>query len=212
MERKPPLPQELWDRIPPDIQAALWVLVADYERRLATLAAEVAELRERLNQNSQNSSRPPSSDGPQVKRRPPREPAGRKRGAQPGHPVHQRVLVPVEQVQEVVACKPTQCRRCGEALHGRDPQPLRHQVIEVPPPAPQITEYQLHRLACPQCGVTTCGTLPVGVPPLCYGPRLASLVALGSGAYRMSKRMVVSFCTEVLGVPIALGEICSNEL
>lgn len=211
MERKLPLPQELWDRIPPDIQAALWVLVADYERRLATLAAEVAELKERLNQNSQNSSRPPSSDGPQVKRRPPRESSGRKRGAQPGHPVHQRVLVPVEQVQEVIERKPPQCRRCGETLHGRDPQPLRHQVIEVPPPAPQITEYQLHRLACPQCGVMTCGTLPVGVLPLCYGPRLASLVALGSGAYRMSKRRVASFCTEVLGVPLALGEICSIE-
>jgi len=211
MERKPLLPQELWDRIPPDLQAALWVVVAGYEQRLSGLEAEVAELKERLNQNSQNSSRPPSADGPQVKRRPPQAPSGRKRGAQPGHPGHQRVLVPVEQVQEVIERKPPQCRRCGEALHGCDPQPLRHQVIEVPPPAPQITEYQLHRLTCAQCGVTTCGTLPAGVPALCYGPRLASVVALGSGAYRMSKRMVAHFCTEVLGVPLALGEVCQVE-
>jgi len=211
MERQPLLPKELWDRIPPDIQAALWVVVAGYEQRMSALEAEVAELKERLNQNSQNSSRPPSADGPQVKRRPPQEPLGRKRGAQPGHPSHQRGLVPVEQVQEVIERKPSQCRRCGEALRGCDPQPLRHQVIEVPPPAPQITEYQLHRLTCSQCGVTTCGTLPAGVPSLCYGPRLASLVALGSGAYRMSKRMVAHFCTEVLGVPLALGEVCQVE-
>lgn len=76
---------------------------------------------------------------------------------------------------------------------------------------PHVTEYQLHRLACGRCGITTCGTLPPGVPTHSYGPRLASLVGLGSGAYRMSKRMVASFCTDVLGVPLALGEICQVE-
>jgi transposase len=218
MRREPPLPPVVWDQIPPHIQAASRVMVEGYERRIATLEAEVGELKsevrelkEQLGQNSQNSSRPPSSDGPQVKRKPPREPAGRKRGAQPGHAAQQRALLPLEQVQEVVVRKPPQCRRCGEALQGSDPEPLRHQVIEVPPPMPQVTEYQLHRLVCARCGLTTCGTLPPGVPHVSYGSRLASLVALCSGAYRMSKRMVASFCTEVLGVPIAVGEVCQVE-
>src|SRR6266851_3840288 len=211
MRREPPLPQELWDQIPPHLQAALWVMVEGYERRIAALEAELAEVKARLNQNSQNSSRPPSSDGPQVKRKPPRPPTGRKRGAQPGHPLYQRVLVPVEEVEEVIPCKPTHCRRCGGALQGTDPQPHRHQVIEVPPPVPQVKEYQLHRLPCARCGITTCGTLPPGVPALGYGPRLASLVGLCSGAYRMSKRMVANFCTDVLRVPLALGEVCHVE-
>jgi transposase len=218
MRREPPLPPELWDRVPPEIQAALWVVVGGYERRIAALEAEVTELkgevrelREKLGQTSQNSSRPPSSDGPHVKRKPPRAPSGRKRGGQPGHPVHQRALLPLEQVDEVVVRKPTHCRRCGEALDGRDAAPWRHQVVEVPPPVPHVTEYQLHRLACARCGITTCGTLPPGVPAHGYGPRLAGLVGLCGGAYRMSKRMVASFCTEVLGVPLALGEICYVE-
>jgi transposase len=211
MRREPLLPQQLWDRIPPDIQAALWVLVEEYERRIGALEAEVAELKERLNQNSRNSSRPPSADPPAVKRKPPREPSGRQRGAQPGHPRHERSLVPVAQVKAVVPCKPTHCRRCGGTLQGTDPQPLRHQVIEVPLPTPEVTEYQLHRLSCGWCGRTTCGTLPPGVPTTCYGPRLASIVALCSGAYRLSKRMVASFCTEVLGVSLALGEMCEVE-
>src|SRR5713101_3916201 len=218
MRRELPLPKELWDQIPPGAQAAIWVLVEGYERRMraletevTTLKGEIRELRGQLNQNSQNSSRPPSSDGPQVKRTPPCAPSGRKRGAQPGHPVHRRALVPLEQVTEVVECKPTYCRRCGGALHGSDPEPRRHQVIEVPPPTPHVTEYQLHRLACARCELTTCGTLPPGVPAHSYGPRLASLVALGSGAYRMSKRMVASFCTDVLGVPLAVGEVCQVE-
>src|SRR5262244_2557190 len=215
MRREPPLPPELWDRIPPEVQAALLLMVEGYEQRIAALEAElvavkgeVRELRAQLGQSSQNSSRPPSSDGPQVKRKPPRAPSGRKRGGQPGHPVHQRALLPLEAVDEVVVRKPTHCRRCGRALHGSETVPLRHQVVEVPPPRPHVTEYQLHRLVCAGCGITTCGTLPPGVPRHGYGPRLASLVGLCGGAYRMSKRMVASFCLEVLGVPLALGEIC----
>jgi transposase len=207
-ERELPLPTELWGRIPPDIQAALWVVIEGYEQRIATLETELAALKNRVNQNSQNSSRPPSSDGPGVKRRPPPEPSGRKRGGPPGHPPHRRALVRLEQVQVVVPCVPPQCRRCGEALPGSDPTPLRHQVTEIPEPIPHVTEYQLHRLPCPRCGVTTCGSLPPGVPAVSYGPRLAGLAALCGGAYRMSKRMVATFCTDVVGVPLALGEVC----
>src|SRR5216683_3596522 len=180
MGREAPLPQELWSQIPPQIQAALWVVVEGYEQRITSLEAQVAELkgelrelRAQLGQNSQNSSRPPSSDGPHVKRKPPKVPSGRKQGAQPGHPVHQRALVPVEEVSEVVVCKPTRCRRCGGPVSGSDPAPWRQQVIDVPVPIPVITEYQLHRLSCASCGITTCGELPRGVASTCYGPRLA---------------------------------------
>ena len=218
MRSEPPLPRELWDQIPPPVQAALLLVVEGYERHIAGLEAEVRalkgevqELKARLGQTSQNSSRPPSSDGLQVKRKPPRAPSGRKRGGQPGHPVHQRAVLPLEQVDEVVVRTPVHCRRCGGALQGSDAAPLRPQVVEVPPPVPYVTEYQLHRLACAGCGVTTCGTLPPGVPAHSYGPRRASLVGRCGGAYRMSKRRVASFCAEVLGVPLALGEVCQVE-
>jgi len=49
------------------------------------------------------------------------------------------------------------------------------------------------------------------VPTTGYGPRVASVVGLCSGAYRLSKRRVASFCQEVLGVPLAVGEICRIE-
>ena len=86
----------MWDQLPLEIQAALWVVVDGYEQRIAALEAQVAALQAQLQQTSQNSSRPPSSDGPQVKRKPPRPPSGRQRGAQPGHSLSQRVLVPIE--------------------------------------------------------------------------------------------------------------------
>ncbi len=124
---------------------------------------------------------------------------------------HQRALVPIEQVDAIITCRPAQCRRCGEQLTGSDPEPWRQQVVELPPVCPQITEYQRHRLVCPGCGITTCGELPVGILPTCYGPRLASVVALCTGGYRMSKRMAASFCREVLGIELSVGEVCQIE-
>ena len=205
------LPVELWEQLSEPLQIVISAMVAYYEQRIAKLEAEVRDLTTHLNQNSQNSSKPPSSDGPHVKRKPPKPASGRKPGGQPGHTPHQRALVPVDNVDKIIACKPEQCRRCGQPLTGSDPQPWRHQVVELPPVQPQITEYQRHRLRCAGCGLTTCGELPAGIAPTCYGPRLASVVALCTGGYRMSKRMVASFCREVLGIELSLGEICQIE-
>jgi transposase len=211
MKKDPPLPKEIWDLAPPVVQAAVWALVEGLERRIAELAQEVVELKARLNQNSRNSSWPPSSDGAEVKRTPPREPSGRKRGGQPGHEQHKRSLVPAERVNKTEEYKPQECRRCGGGLRGEDSQPYRHQVIEVLPIEPYVSEYRLHRLLCERCGVWTRAPLPPGVPRGSFGPRLQSIVALCTGAYRMSKRMVVSFLADVLGVEISLGEVCQVE-
>jgi transposase len=211
LKRPAIVPEEVWEQAPEPVQVVMHAMVEYYEQRIAKLEAEVQELTVRLNQNSQNSSKPPSSDGPHVKRKPPKPLSGRKPGGQPGHRLHQRALVPVEQVDEVIGCKPAQCRRCGKPLTGSDPAPWRQQVLELPPVRPHLTEYQRHRLKCASCGITTCGELPAGVSPSCYGPRLASVVALCTGGYRMSKRMVTSFCREVLGIELSLGEICQIE-
>src|SRR5262249_61116233 len=32
-----------------------------------------------------------------------------------------------------------------------------------------------------------------------------------TGAYRMSKRMVRTFCADVLGVPVCAGQVCASE-
>ena len=44
MELHPPIPAELWDQIPPAAQAAILVLVQQYEQRLQTLQKRVDEL------------------------------------------------------------------------------------------------------------------------------------------------------------------------
>src|SRR5215207_7278159 len=164
MEPVPPIPVELWNQIPPAAQAAILALVQQYEQRLQALQQQVAQLTERLNQNSTNSSRSPSSDPPHVKRPPPKPKSGRKRGGQPGHKRQQRALVPAKQVKQTIPLKPPACRKCGHDLYGDDPQPRQHQVAEVPPFQPEVTEYRLHRLTCTRCGTRTCASLPQDVP------------------------------------------------
>ena len=83
---------------------------------LESLRAEVAELRERLGQNSSNSSRPPSSDPPSVRRQAKGEATGRKRGGQPGHQGHGRRLLPPEQVDHLIDLRPVSCEQCGYLL------------------------------------------------------------------------------------------------
>jgi len=111
------------------------------EVRVAALEAMVRQWREQRQQDSHTSSRPPSSEPPQaVAKRPRRPPAGRRPGGQPGHAGQTRTWVPVEAVNVVIPVKPERCRRCQQPLQGEAPQPQRHQVTEIPPVNPVITE------------------------------------------------------------------------
>ena len=155
-----------------------------YQQRLADLQA-------RLKHNSTNSSKPPSADPPDLKRAPPKPASGRKAGGQPGHAKSQRPLT--NHPDAIRHCKPAACRNCRLPLHGDDPQPLRHQIWDVPPVRPVVTEYRRHRLRCPRCGVTPCAQAPAGQD----GPRLKAAGALLTGAYRLSKAKAARLVPEV---------------
>lgn len=93
MNTIPPFPPELWEHTPVAVQEYIRAL----EARVAALEATVQQLLERLQQDSHNSPRPPSSDPPHAMRQHPRRvPSGRKRGGQPGHPEQSRALIPIE--------------------------------------------------------------------------------------------------------------------
>ena len=106
---------------------------------------------------------------------------------------------------------PVDCRHCGHHL----PQELeqaataenvhRYQVTELPPMRALITEYQCHRVACPNCRKTTRAELPVAVRTSLFGPRLAGLVAYLTVGLRMPRRGVEQLLATALGIEISLG-------
>lgn len=185
--------------------------IATLMSQVAALNAQVEELKRRLGINSQNSSKPPSSDGPDAEPRKSKGGGKRKPGGQPGHEGHHRELLPVEQVDQVTDVKPCACGHCGRKLDGEDPQPERHQVWEIPPIQPYVEEFQLHGLWCHDCGGFTRAFLPEGVPAGAFGPRLQATIALLSGVYRLSKRSVESVLADFFHIPISLGSISACE-
>ena len=213
METHPGLPPELWDQTPSAVRASMRALEARVETMASmvhTLQGQSRTLQEQLNQTSQNSSRPPSSEPPQH-RRPGHPQSHRRRGGQPGHPGHPRTRIPVEEVDAVGVLKPTQCTHGQAPLAGDDPKPWRHQVIEIPPRKAVGTASQWHQLACPACGARTRAPWPAGVPSGTYGPRVQATVALYPGAYRWSKRTTQQAMAEVVGVPMSVGTISQLE-
>jgi len=182
--------------------------IEDLKGVLQQVQQRLANAQAQLGTNSTNSSLPPSSDRFHCKRRPPRttDQPRKQSGGQPGHPLQLRLLVPPEQLRQTIACKPTTCRRCGRPLTGHDPHPLRHQVAELPVVVPDVLEYQLHRLTCPGCHSSTCGTLPAGVKGQ-FGPRLEATLALLAGQYRLGLRPVVALAADLWGLDISTGMV-----
>jgi transposase len=205
------IPDDLWSKLPPDAQAAIAALFLAMQQRTTDLETRVNDLEARLKLNSTNSHKPPSSDFIGAKRKPPAPPTGKRRGGQPKHRKAHRALVPPEKVRETFTCKPTHCRRCGHGLLGDDLTPLIHQVAESPKVEPFVDEYRLHRLACPDCGATTCATLPPGVPTLRFGPYLQAVLTVFAGAYRLSKRQIRQLSADLFGLSISTGMISKLE-
>jgi len=183
-------------------------LIAQQKAQIHQLQRQLADTQAALNTNSSNSSLPPSSDRFHSKRCPPPPPdqPRKQRGGQPDHPRHQRQLVHPDQVRRTIPCKPTTCRRCGKPLTGNDPNPLRHQVAELPVVVPDVVEYQLHRLSCSCCHTSTCGSLPPGVKGH-FGPRLEATLALLAGRYRLGLRPVAELVSDLWGLAISTGMV-----
>ncbi|QPN69514.1 IS66 family transposase [Synechococcus sp. CBW1108] len=90
---------------------------------------------------------------------------------------------------------------------GEDLDPLRHQVIEIPPITPLVIEHRLHRLVCPCCSTSTCATLPADVEASHYGPRLSALVGLLGSAFPLSFSKTQALLQQLVGVEISCGAI-----
>jgi transposase len=133
--------------------------VAELETALAQRDARIVELERRVAADSSNSSRPPSSDAPwekkPAKKRSSRGRSGRLPGKQPGASSRSRRLT--DDSDELVLIEPDRCRQCDASLAGAtETGRERRQVVDlVPPPPPEVTEYQRVSKLCPCCGQVT---------------------------------------------------------
>lgn len=199
MTRMSEIPAEILAEMTPAVRAFVESLLA----QMAKMQAEIDELKSQVKRlTPQNSSVPPSTQHPHARPTPkPKPKSKKKRGGQLGHRRVIRELVPIERCSEVIPLIPEDCRRCGKGLTGKDPEPIRHQVWELPKIEPIIVEYQQHRLTCTGCGTSTCATLPAGVPTGQFGAKLLAFTGLLMGHFRQSKRRAALFLSDLLNMP-----------
>jgi transposase len=189
--------EEDWKQTPPAVRA----LVLQQHELIAQLIKRVEELEARLGQNSQNSSRPPSSDPPYQRDK--RESKGTgKPGAKKGHKGHQQALLTPT---EVVPVPPKPCE-CGCQQVENLKAFYTHQHIELPEIEMQITHFVLQEGKCMACGRTCKGVVPEGFQ-VGYGPRFTGLIGELSASQRSSRSAVKEFCQSLLGIAISSGGV-----
>jgi len=166
---------------PEAVVALVEGLIANFERiyqqqalQITILEARVKQLENQLNQNSRNSSKPPSSDG--FKRtKSLRAKSGKKSGGQKGHPGHTLKMVDSpDQVQvHTVDC----CRECGASLADQAVDNYeRRQVFDIPPLKLLVTEHRAEMKTCQVCGACNKVSFPERVTQLVqYGPEVQAL-------------------------------------
>ncbi len=209
-----PLTEEDWNHTLPVVQAvliSLWQQLQGLQAQVDGLQKEVPGLREQVGRNSQNSSQPPSSDGPQAPARPKRTPSGRQAGGQKGHEGHGRKLVSSEHVTRMVKLKPAKCAGCGALLMGEDAEPARRQVTEVPRVEPEVTEYQQHTLTCMGCGAQTTAEWPVDMPTGGFGARAQAVVGYLTGRMGASQRDAEEMMETLFHTDISLGSVSDQQ-
>ena len=148
---------------------------ATLRRENAALKQKVAELLRRLDKNSSNSSKPPSSDG---LKKPPRVfkslrgRSGKSSGGQVGHKGD--TLREVDKPDRIERHAATTCRHCKACLTAAMvTREERRQVFDLPQPRLEVTEHRASVYCCLHCNGVTKAAFPDTVAAhVQYGSRV----------------------------------------
>lgn len=197
MKKHRPFTEEDWQATPEPVRKAFEFL----EQQVEILTRRLDELENRINKNSGNSNKPPSSDNPFKKNRK-RKTAKKRSGAKKGHKGHtQKRMMPTE----IVNLKP-ECCPCGNRHFPKTKPFYIHQVIELPEIKMDVTHFHLHSAICPKCGVENRAELqPENRAG--FGPRLTALIGDLAGNHGNSRSSIQEFCDSILNFHISLGAV-----
>lgn len=201
------LPEELKSKLletPPEVIA----YIIHLHEKIEKLEARVKELESRLNLNSTNSGKPPSSDGYARKIRKKRDNHKKKPGGQPGHKGNTLKLSP--NPDHIEYYSPDNCSCCGRSLKNGELCCIeKRQVYDLPPPPKiEVTEHQSFTIRCPHCGAKSSGNFPESViNPVQYGPRIKSYLTYLAHYQFIPYKRLTELCADLFGFSISPGTI-----
>lgn len=191
-------------------QAELAASDARHQALIARLEARIVELEKRLNKNSSNSSKPPSSDGlKRLKRRQSLRPknSGRKPGGQPGHPGQTLLQTAAPDISVTIPLEI--CPVCGGDLSA---EPVaaeeKRQVFDLPPIKIQVTEYEAQRKICPHCGHRVTAEFPsMAGAPAQYGPGMLAVMSYLNVRQLLPCARTAEVCQDLFGHRPSAGSV-----
>lgn len=183
--------------------------VAELRLLVIELQDIIKELRARLDADSHNSNKPPSTNG---FRKPPkpkslREKSGKKSGGQPGNPG--KTLLRTDTPDHIVVhAPPKACDACSALL----PPPTiaeKRQVFDLPSIRYEVTEHQSLRAIC-RCGKLHQGVFPENVSaPVQYGPSVFSIAVYLTNQHMMPLQRTTEVFADLFALPISQSTVVS---
>jgi transposase len=147
--------------------------IDELEKQVVQQNERIQKLEDQLAKNSQNSGKPPSSDGlRKPKTRSLRQQSEKSKGGQKGHKGQTLAMVSNPHHREVRSL--TTCPHCAHDLSqtmaiGHE----KRQLFDLPPVEIEVTEYQAEIKRCPHCQQEAKAPFPEHITaPVQYGPRL----------------------------------------
>jgi transposase len=170
-------------------------------------AHRVDELERRLGLNSNNSSKPPSTDSPFTPKPKTTSNAKRKAGGQKGHVG--KNLKMVEHPDVVIVSSPQACSDCGASLADIESYRVAsRQVFDLPVLKIEVSEYQVHAKKCPCCKALNKGSFPEEITaPTQYGKRFDAAISYLSVHQMLPYERITQVMEDLFGHPISEGVI-----
>src|SRR5450830_486077 len=184
----------------------LWSMLQSQGKQIAALQAQVADLQSRLNKNSRNSSKPPSSDGlnkpaPKSLRVGGQNPNGGQKG-HPGSTLRQATQPDNIVVHDV----PEQCQACQRKLPFAYVSETR-QVFDLPSLQYEVTEHHAMQVIC-KCGRVHTGEFPVGVNAgVQYGPRAQAAMVHLNQNHAVSVQRTAVLMKDLFGLSVSQATV-----
>lgn len=136
-------------------------IILAQQEQIELLKDELKRLKDQLNLNSRNSSKPPSTEkGHKIKSL--RKPSGKSKGGQKGH--KGSTLKTISNPERTIEHKVSVCSCCGKDLSSLQSKKIeKRQVFDIPPLKLEVTEHRTETKECPYCKSTTTSEFPIGV-------------------------------------------------
>ena len=180
------------------------------KKTVAALSAKIEELEAKSKKNSNNSSKPPSSDGPGKKTQSLRKSTGRAPGGQEGHKGSGLKLT--DQPGKVVVLEVKNTCECGGIIAVKSSAGEKRQVTDIEPSKTITIEYRAQEGICELCGKAHKASFPEGVDATAvYGSSIQAVLTYMTNYQHLPLERATEFVKEIYGIDISQGTIMSSN-